>query len=67
MFNNVIVGIDDQSDSCDAIDLAKHLRAEGGELTLVHVHHGETMPVHSTNPGLQAAEHQRSLAWRSAG
>jgi nucleotide-binding universal stress UspA family protein len=62
MFNNVIVGIDDQSDSCDAIDLAKNLRADGGELTLVHVHHGETMPVHSSNPGLETAEHQRSLA-----
>jgi nucleotide-binding universal stress UspA family protein len=61
MFNNVIVGIDDQSDSRDAIDLAKRLRADGGELTLAHVHRGETTPVHSSNRGLETAEHQRSL------
>jgi nucleotide-binding universal stress UspA family protein len=61
MFDNVIVGVDEQRGSRDAIALAQDLMAEGGELTLTHVHGGETMPVHSSNPGIEAAERQSSL------
>jgi nucleotide-binding universal stress UspA family protein len=62
VFNNVIVGVDEQPGSRDAIALAKNLVAEAGELTLVHVYHDGTMPVRSSNPGVQAAERERSLA-----
>ncbi len=62
MFINVIVGVDEQPASGDAIALAQNLMAAGGELTLAHVHRAETMPLHSSNPGLQAAERERSLA-----
>jgi nucleotide-binding universal stress UspA family protein len=61
MFNNVIVGVDEQPGSRDVIALAKTLMAEDGELTLAHVHQGKTGPVHSSNPGFQAAERERSL------
>lgn len=72
MFSNVIVGVDEQQGSRDAIARARDLMAEGGELALAHVHHGETMPVGSSNRGIAAAERERSLqllgaAWREAG
>jgi nucleotide-binding universal stress UspA family protein len=61
VFSNVIVGVDEQPASRDAIALAQTLMAAGGELTLAHVHPAETMPLHSSNPRLQAAERERSL------
>jgi len=61
MFSNVIVGVDEQQGSRDAIALARDLMAEGGELALAHVHHGETMPIGSSNRGIAAAERERSL------
>jgi nucleotide-binding universal stress UspA family protein len=62
VFNKIIVGVDEQPAGRDAIALAHDLMTAGGGLTLAHVHRAETMPVHASNPGFQAAERERSLA-----
>ncbi len=41
MFSNVLVGVDGEEGGRDAIALARTLVAEGGELTLGYVFHGE--------------------------
>ena len=52
MFNNVLVGVDGSSFGQDAVALAGRLLADGGRLTLVHVHQGRLHPLHAITPGL---------------
>ena len=40
MYTNVLVGINEEQGGCDAIALAGELIADGGTLTLGHVHNG---------------------------
>jgi nucleotide-binding universal stress UspA family protein len=61
MFTNVIVGVDAQAGSRDAIALGKALAAQGVTLTLANVHGGETMPMRSSQPGIHADERRRAL------
>jgi nucleotide-binding universal stress UspA family protein len=62
VFNNVIVGVDEQLGGRDAIALAKGLVLRGGELTLAHVHLGDPGFVRSSSVAFAEAERQRSLA-----
>jgi len=62
MFNKVMVGVDEQSGSRDAITLAQGLVAEGGELTLAHVDLGDPTPERDSGGELPPAERERSLA-----
>ena len=59
MFNNVIVGIDDEEGGRDAIALAKLLAAEGGELTLAQVYQGDSAVSRRSNPDYESAQHDR--------
>jgi nucleotide-binding universal stress UspA family protein len=59
MFSNVLVGVDERPGSRDAIALAKHLLADAGELTLAHVHQGDSR-TRVVNPPFAAAERERS-------
>jgi nucleotide-binding universal stress UspA family protein len=61
VFTKVIVGVDEHPGSRDAIALANDLMAEGGELTLAHVHPDERTFMHSSRTGAQAAARERSL------
>ncbi len=45
MFENALVGVDGSSSGQDAVMLAASLLADGGRLTLVHVHHGGLRPL----------------------
>ena len=62
MFNNVIVGVDEQAGGRDAVALAKDLMLTGGELTLAHVHLSDPGFLRSSNVAFEEAERQRSLA-----
>jgi nucleotide-binding universal stress UspA family protein len=62
VFTNVIVGVDENPASRDAITLARELVGDGGELTLAHVHPDERTFMHSSHTGAQAArEHSLAL------
>jgi nucleotide-binding universal stress UspA family protein len=61
MFNNVIVGVDEQQGGRDAIALAKDLVAEDGELTLAYVHFGDPKLTPGSSPAFEATERQRAL------
>jgi nucleotide-binding universal stress UspA family protein len=60
MWRHVLVGVNEQPGGRDAIALGKDLLAEGGELTLAHVHLSEAKPTRGSNPDFNAAERQRS-------
>jgi nucleotide-binding universal stress UspA family protein len=60
MFTNVIVGVDAQPGSRDAIALGTALAADGGTLTLAHVHGGEMMPMRASTPDTHADESRRA-------
>ena len=51
MFENALVGVDGSSSGQDAVLLAAGLLADGGSLTLVHVHHGGLHPLHVIGSG----------------
>ena len=59
MFNNVIVGIDDDEGGRDAIALAKMLAAGGGKLTLAQVYQGDSAVSRASSPDYEAAQHER--------
>ena len=59
MFNNVLVGVDDDEGGRDAIALAKLLAAGGGELTLAQVYQGDSAVSRASSPAYEAAQHQR--------
>ena len=61
MFHNVMIGVDGQPGSRDAIALGTALAADGATLTLAHVHAGETMPMRSSPPGIPAPERRRAF------
>lgn len=52
MFQNVLVGIDGRPNGRDAIALSRRLLADGGRLTLAHVHPGALHPLHAAAPGV---------------
>jgi len=56
MFTNVLVGVDGRPSGRDAVALASQLLADGGRLTLVHVHQGLLHPLHVVTPGLLEEE-----------
>jgi nucleotide-binding universal stress UspA family protein len=60
MFHTVLIGVDERPGGRDAIALGRELLAEGGELTLAHVHLGEAKPTRGTSPAFEAAERERS-------
>jgi len=61
MFNEVLVGVDGRPGGRDAIVLATRLLAEGGRLTLAHVHGGAPRTAHGSAPGAAASVEQDSL------
>lgn len=62
MFDNVIVGVEDEDAGSDAIALAGLLLAEGGRLTLANVYPGERYVWRGGNPAYQVVEEDDSLA-----
>jgi nucleotide-binding universal stress UspA family protein len=60
MFNNALVGVDGSPFGHDAVALASRLLADGGSLTLVHVHQGRLNPLHAVTPGLVDEERAAS-------
>lgn len=59
MFNNVVVGVDDEEGGRDAIALAKMLAASGSELTLAQVYQGDTKVSRAARPDYEAWQHER--------
>ena len=60
MFKNVIVGVDGEEGGCDAIALAKILRAEDSELTFAYVYHGDAHLWRGSSPSYEAGESERT-------
>jgi nucleotide-binding universal stress UspA family protein len=60
MFEHVIVGVDGRPAGQDAIALASRLVSREGQLTLAHVHAGETRPVDAATPGMVSEERTAS-------
>jgi nucleotide-binding universal stress UspA family protein len=60
MFKNVIVGVDGNEGGRDAIALARVLLADGGELTLAYVYHGDPHVRRGSSPAYDAAERDRA-------
>lgn len=59
MFKHVIVGVDGHEGGRDAIALAKRLCAEGGELTLSYIYHGDVHIWRGSSPPYEASEEER--------
>lgn len=62
MFKNVLVGVDGRPNGRDAIALADRLLADGGKLTLAHVHGEGHHAAHSSAPGVATAGDQDALS-----
>jgi nucleotide-binding universal stress UspA family protein len=62
MFNEVLVGVDSRPGGRDAIVLATRLLADGGRLTLAHVHGGVPRTAHGSTAGTTASVEQDALA-----
>ena len=60
MFKNVIVGVDGNEGGHDAIALARVLLADGGELTLGYVYHGDPHLWRGSSAAYDAAERNRA-------
>src|SRR5450759_4897561 len=60
MFSHILIGVDERPGGRDAIALGRDLLAEGGELTLAHVHLGEAKPTRGASPAFEAAQRERS-------
>jgi len=60
MFENALVGVDGSPFGRDAVALASRLLADGGRLTLVHVHPGLLHPFHAVTPGFLDEEREAS-------
>ena len=60
MFSNVLIGVDERPGTRDAIALAKHLVVKDGELTLAHVHGGDSGTTRGSIPVFEAGERERS-------
>src|SRR5581483_6068776 len=61
MYANVLVGVDQELGGRDAIALATELLADGGALTLAHVHNGYPMVGRGASPVYEAAERTRAV------
>ena len=59
MFHHVVVGIDENPGSRDALALARTLLSKDGRLTLAHVHHGDPQ-MRTVNPDRAATERTRA-------
>jgi len=59
MFDNVVVGIDDDEGGRDAIALAKMLAADGARLTLAQVYQGDSEVSRATRPDYEEWQHER--------
>ena len=59
MFNNVVVGIDDDEGGRDAIALAKMLAPDGARLMLAQVYQGDSAVSRATRPDYEAKQHER--------
>jgi len=62
MFNNVIVGVDGREGGRDALALAKVLRRQHGEITLAHVHPGDSFTWRGSTPAYELVEEADSRA-----
>jgi nucleotide-binding universal stress UspA family protein len=62
MFERVLVGVDGKSGGRDAIALAKELRGRSGQITLVHVWHGDSNVWGGGNPTHWPMERQEAEA-----
>jgi len=62
MFNNVVVGVDDDEGGRDAIALARMLAADGARLTLAQVYHGGSAVSRRSSPDYEAGQHKRIRA-----
>lgn len=60
MFGKVLVGVGERPGGRDAIALARHLVADGGELVLAYVHYGDFHSARGASPAFVAAEGERS-------
>lgn len=60
MFDNVLVGVDGRPNGRDAIELARHLVAPEGRLTLAHVRDGRLHPAHAITPSMLEEERRAS-------
>ncbi len=60
MFKHVVVGVDEHEGGRDAIALAENLVAEGGELTLAYVYHGDPHVWRGSSPPYDATERERT-------
>lgn len=60
MFKNAMVGVDGSPFGRDAVALASRLLADGGSLTLAHVHQDRLNPLHAVTPGLVDEERAAS-------
>ncbi len=60
MFDNVLVGVDGRPNGRDAIELARHLAAPEGKLTLAHIRDGRLHPSHAIPPGMLDEERKAS-------
>jgi len=59
MFSNILVGVNDDEGGRDAVALARVLAAPGSELTLAQVYQGDSAVSRASNPGYEAAQHER--------
>lgn len=60
MFDNVIIGVNEQEGGREAIALAKLLVSEGGGLTLAYVYHGDAHVWRGSSAPYDAAERERA-------
>ena len=60
MFSHILIGVDERPGGRDAIALGRDLLADGGELTLAHVHLGEAKPTRGASPAFGDAQRERS-------
>jgi nucleotide-binding universal stress UspA family protein len=60
MFENVLVGVDGRPNGRDAIELARHLIATDGRLTLAHIRDGRRRPAHAITSDMLDEERETS-------
>lgn len=60
MFNNILVGIDDRDGGRDALALAKNLLADGKDMTLAHIYHGDVQLGLGSNAAYPVTEREHA-------
>ena len=61
MFRQIVVGVDEDKGSRDAIAVAKRMLARDGELTLAHVHTGDPHIYRGASAAYEASARERAL------